>query len=202
MAENNQEPKVEIQPSVNEQEEQPKQEAAETPVEEKPTENSTETKEENQAQLKEQKTEEHAEEQKQSEAKTVPLENPEESHEEKIEPTTQVEAITEEQPSEPQPVIIHEMKIKATPQKETKEDYNPDMDILNNLSAKIPGHKKPEVKRYNPITEIQNWYKDLVKENGAEAVHQALISVGLNVAGYVAAAFLLKPVTEFFAKME
>lgn len=114
--------------------------------------------------------------------------------------TVQVEAIPEETK---QPETTNAAPIqRQEPMVADDSPKNPEMDILNNLSANIPGHKKPEAKRFNPINDIKKWYDDLVKENGKEPVHEGLKIMGLNIAAYVAGVFLIKPITEFFANMQ
>ena len=104
------------------------------------------------------------------------------------------------QPENDQPEMAGETQAgNFSDEKEIEQD-KPSIDIMNNLNNRIPGHN---IQKHTTFDEFKVWYKNLTEKVGGEnEMKGRLLRTGINTSLFVVSLFLLKPITEFFAKMK
>ena len=130
-------------------------------------------------------------------------------------PVQQVEEeqkVEEKEPAQESPENEQQQIINVQPQDEEipqnqnnnqeseEEQMKPDIEIMNNLAGRVKTHQHPKP---SPFDGIKAWYNDLTQKIGGEDQMRAhLIRTGVNTAFFITSLFLLKPITEAFAKMK
>ena len=104
------------------------------------------------------------------------------------------------QPENDQPEMAGETQVGNLSDEKENEQDKPSIDIMNNLNNRIPGHN---IQKHTTFDEIKVWYKNLTEKVGGEnEMKGRLLRTGINTSLFVVSLFLLKPITEFFAKMK
>ena len=104
------------------------------------------------------------------------------------------------QPENDQPEMAGETQVGNFSDEKENEQDKPSIDIMNNLNNRITGHN---IQKHTTFDEIKVWYKNLTEKVGGEnEMKGRLLRTGINTSLFVVSLFLLKPITEFFAKMK